>query len=105
MKAQKKKTYSLSIFCLKDHISQDSDALQDIDTLENNSFYIREEKVNFYSKQNPSHSPSWVKIFTPYMNGELNNLSNSGLRRSIINKKKWKIFCNNIWLWTLSFTP
>ena len=53
MKSTKKKIYSLSIFYLKDHVLQDSDALQDIDTLENNSFYIGEEKVNFLLTTKP----------------------------------------------------
>lgn len=92
MKSTKKKIYSLSIFYLKDHILQDSDALQDIDTLENNSFYIGEEKVNFYSRQNPSHNPPWVKLFTPYMGGKLDNLSNSGCAAVLLIKRNNRYF-------------
>lgn len=92
MKSTKKKIYSLSIFYLKDHVLQDSDALQDIDTLENNSFYIGEEKVNFYSRQNPSHNPPWVKLFTPYMGGKLDNLSNSGCAAVLLIKRNNRYF-------------
>jgi uncharacterized protein (TIGR04141 family) len=75
----KKKSFSLSILLLKSFSTNDLAAtLNDRDKLESHNFDISGVSVWLYYKQNPTHPPAWVKLFTPVAGDNLKRLYNSG---------------------------
>lgn len=88
-----KKTYSLSIFLLKESLEKDDEAIQDITKLKKTEVKIENEGFDLYSRQNPSHTPSWVNIFKPYTTTDnLNDLSNSGCSAVLLVKNNDRKF-------------
>ena len=73
----KKKTHHLSIFLLKESTKNGKDAIQSSTDLIEETINIGENALYLYFKQNPSHPPSWVNIFSHHIKSNL-HLSNSG---------------------------
>ncbi|EHK89714.1 TIGR04141 family sporadically distributed protein [Aggregatibacter actinomycetemcomitans] len=82
----KKKTHSLSIFLLKESIKQEDAAIQGATHLKKTVFNIGDEHFCLYSKQNPSHTPSWVSLFKPHTTDDLNHLFSSGCAAVLLAK-------------------
>lgn len=88
----KKKTYSLSIFLLKETIIQENQAIQDINTLKRTILKMDNgQELVLYSKQNPSHPPSWVNLFKSHVD-DLSHLVNSGCAAVLLAKESERYF-------------
>lgn len=82
----KKKTYSLSIFLLKESIKQEDAAIQGAAHLKKTVFNVEDKEFCLYSKQNPSHKPSWVSLFTSHTTDDLSHLFSSGCAAVLLSK-------------------
>jgi len=74
----KKKTHGLTVVLLKSHITSAEAAIKDAAALTALDVTLGTTAGKFYFKQNPSHPPSWVKLFQPKLGTELAHLFNSG---------------------------
>ncbi len=74
----KKKTHGLTILMLKDEIKDAQSAIKDLGGVTSVDVTLGAVTGKLYFKQNPSHAPSWVKLFEPTIGTALNKLFNSG---------------------------
>lgn len=74
----KKKTYGLTVLLLKSNITAAQHAIKEPASLTSRDIAVGATTGTFYFKQNPSHPPSWVKLFQPKLGNTLDNLFNSG---------------------------
>ena len=74
----KKKTHSLTVLMLKDYIKDAQSAIKDLGSGSLVDIKLGSTIGKLYFKQNPSHPPSWVKLFEPKIGTALNGLFNSG---------------------------
>ncbi len=80
----KKKTHSLTVLMLKTHINDADSGIKDAGSVESVDVTLGTSNGKLYFKQNPSHAPSWVKLFEPMLGGVLNDLFNSGTSAVLI---------------------
>lgn len=89
----KKKTHSLSVFLLKESITQEDQIIQGIGNLKKTVLKLDDEQeLDLYSKQNLAHPPSWINIFTPHTHDDLSHLSNSGCAAVLLMKRGDRYF-------------
>lgn len=82
----KKKTHSLSVFLLKNSIQQEEEAIQEAVNLKKTVFRIEDKELYLYSKQSPSHAPSWINLFTHHTTDDLSHLFSSGCAAVLLTK-------------------
>jgi uncharacterized protein (TIGR04141 family) len=74
----KKKTHGLTILMLKSNVTDESQAIKDLASLSTADVTLGSITGKLFFKQNPSHPPSWVKLFQPKIGNTLSSLYNSG---------------------------
>ena len=74
----KKKTHGLTILMLKDDIKDAKSAIKEPGSANSVDVTLGTTTGKLYFKQNPSHPPSWVKLFEPKIGTSMNGLFNSG---------------------------
>lgn len=74
----KKKTHSLTVLMLKNSIDDPIKVVKDASSLDSADVMLGSLKGQLYFKQNPSHAPSWVRLFQPKLGTTLSSLYNSG---------------------------
>jgi uncharacterized protein (TIGR04141 family) len=74
----KKKTHGLTVLLLKDHVKDAKSAIKEPGSVTSVDVALGTITGSLYFKQNPSHAPSWVKLFEPMLGGILGALFNSG---------------------------
>lgn len=74
----KKKTHGLTILMLKDEIKDAQSAIKNLTGITSADVTLGTATGTLYFKQNPSHAPSWIKLFEPIIGTTLNSLFNSG---------------------------
>lgn len=88
----KKKTHGLTVLMLKDDIKDAKSAIKDPGSVTSADVTLGTATGNLYFKQNPSHAPSWVKLFEPMIGTTLNALFNSGTSAVFIVKAGKRLF-------------
>ncbi|PJJ95680.1 sporadically distributed protein, TIGR04141 family [Lysobacteraceae bacterium NML03-0222] len=88
----KKKSQSLSIFLLKQHVKEKEDAIQNISSLQNTAISLDGAEIFLYSKQSNKNKPSWVRLFTPYANGSLDYLYSSNCSAVLLINRNDRFF-------------
>jgi uncharacterized protein (TIGR04141 family) len=88
----KKKTHGLTVLLLKSHITSAEAAVKDTTVLKALDVPLGTTVGKLYFKQNPSHPPSWVKLFQPKLGSALEQLFNSGTAAVFIVSNGTKFF-------------
>lgn len=70
----KKKTHGLTILMLKDNINDAPSSIKELASVQVLDVTLGNVAGKLYYKQNPSHKPSWVKLFEPAIGATLNSL-------------------------------
>jgi uncharacterized protein (TIGR04141 family) len=88
----KKKTHGLTILMLKDNINDAPSSIKELGSVQVLDVTLGNVAGKLYYKQNPSHKPSWVKLFEPAIGATLSSLFNSGTSGVFIIEASEKLF-------------
>lgn len=87
-----KNSHSLSVLLLKKDISVASDVLKNMASVTQCDLPLLCGTATLFYKQNPTHLPSWVKLFSTHAVGALDHLYNTGTSAVLIAKHSTRFF-------------
>ena len=72
------KKHGLAILLLKQNVVNPEAALKEMTSLKRYDLNLPKHSATLFSKQTPSHPPSWINLFKPHIGSELDALHSSG---------------------------